>query len=110
MKFVLCVLVFLFCSSQSMASNVSVNVNGEVYSCSADGSSVDGCSSKASSLKKRLSLCNKEQGVAWCIQTMWPKFKDANGSCVEEGSEVCMDVCVNGNNPQGAAWCSQGCQ
>lgn len=109
MKNLMVALVIVFAGLSAFAVNsVSVTVDGQSYACTPGGDTVD-CQAKVAFMKNKMDLCSSGgYGAMTCIDKVWPNFKTANPSCVEEGAAICLDLCRSGG--YGALQCLDKCQ
>ncbi len=97
MRFIVLMATLLFLPSISHAApeqNVSVNIDGQVYHCSSNGTPGVNCGSKAASFKKVLETCNLSYSGGDCVRTHWPRYKQANPTCIDEGLPICLEMCI----------------
>lgn len=100
----------VFAAVSAFAVNsISVNVDGVNYACTPGADSAVDCEAKVSVLVYKLNVCSGGgYGAMTCIDKVWPSFKTANPSCVEEGSRVCIERCQTGG--YSAITCLDKCQ
>ncbi len=85
-------LVLIGFSASAQPTNISVNVDGVVYSCT-PGGSVDNCASKAANLVNQFESCDRHMSADYCLKNFWPTYKSHNPSCLDEGASACVDYC-----------------
>lgn len=106
-------------STVAVAANIEISPGESIYiqaneastiSCSGEGGGgipqVD-CASKVQMLKARLDQCAPNNNDDWCVENIWPSWKQNNPTCVDDGILTCMNFCIPNNND---SWCVQTCQ
>lgn len=100
-------LALMACSQFAFAqSNISVNIDGRVYQCTPGGSSGGVCDSKVQTFVKNMKTCTNSYSKQWCLEQYWPRFKENNPGCLDEGSSACTDICRSSYSLQ---WCMERC-
>ena len=97
MKSLVVGLFVIFASVAAVSANsISVTVDGTTYACTPGAGQVD-CDKKVVLLVEKLNLCtNDGYGAMSCIDKIWPGFKSANPTCIEEGASYCLNKCKAG--------------
>jgi hypothetical protein len=89
------------------AEEITVTVDGKIYTCSETGSNTDSCAGKAASFSSTLNACLKTYNGGYCASTYWPKYKAAYPECAAEGVPACLKTCMKTYN---GGYCAEVCQ
>src|SRR3954464_14140930 len=87
------------------SDEISVNINGQTYSCSEASGDIGGCTSKANAFSATLNACMKTYNGGYCASTYWPKYKEASAACAADGTSACLKACMKTYNGGYCAEC-----
>ena len=107
------ILVSLFVSFQLQAAIINLRV-GETITLLANqnttvtcGYDAVNCDNAVKRFKSRFNTCLSATSTEECINTVWVDFKKSNPYCVAEGSDYCLDRCIESLD---TTWCLNKCK